>query len=635
MKTDTLRFQINFAIVTAVLFLALFFGGIFLLIEHDGRTAQMRKINVMLATLFAQQKEELANEIFSNQINSVTQTLKDMAAAEEIVMVSLFDVEGELVASSKKNAPAYIPEYERNLLNEQPLFEKSRLGNLSVAVYSTAVNIIGEQFGYFQIYYDLSTMEQHTRRMIILLSIFFMTTIVLMSWLLNTMLSRFVIRPVTLLRNSMLRVQQGHVGERTKVSTRGEIGEMAFVFNDMSQKLKSSHEHLEHMIDERTAQLQKSNERLKREIEQRKSVECELLQAKDAAEAANRAKSIFLANMSHEIRTPLNAILGMSEILTDSGVSPQQENYLRTIHSSGKTLLRIIEDLLDLSRIEAGKLEIQREPLSIRQILQDIGLTFIKQLHQKDVVLRTKVDDKVPERLMLDSVRIKQVLANLTGNAVKFTEAGYIKLSVEVDRVHLNKTIDLGLTVEDTGIGIAPDQKELIFESFHQQDADISRRYGGTGLGLSIAKSLIELMGGVISVESELGKGTTFKLKLFNVETVETLETAQGADSDEDRDDIEVRLPISKKQKAELSEMLLHFKSAIWPKWTEINESFFIDDVSVLALEMVLLAQQYNAPDLQSYAEQLYRHSQSNDIGDIEQMLNNLPKIVSKIESYL
>jgi PAS domain S-box-containing protein len=249
----------------------------------------------------------------------------------------------------------------------------------------------------------------------------------------------------------------------------------------------------------------------------RKRQEAELRRAKDAAEVANRAKSEFLAHVSHEVRTPLNAILGMSELTLDTPVSEQQRKYLTAVQSSAEALLQVIDDLLDFSKIEAGKLELDQAPFSLRAVVNDTLRSLALRAHRKGLELVGHINLNVTDSLVGDAVRLRQVLTNLVGNAVKFTEQGEVVVRVGLAACSLaamgalpQAAVDLCFEVRDTGIGIAPDKQERIFQAFEQADSSTTRRYGGTGLGLSIASRLVGLMGGRIGVRSEPGQGSTF-----------------------------------------------------------------------------------------------------------------------------
>lgn len=253
------------------------------------------------------------------------------------------------------------------------------------------------------------------------------------------------------------------------------------------------------------------------DITERKKEEEALKSAKETAETANEAKSIFLANMSHEIRTPMNAILGFAEILNRHISDSQQKEYLSSIQTSGKALLNLINSILDLSRVEAGKMDLVYEAVEAHTVFQNMAVIFDQRISAKGLAFHIDIDSDLPEVLILDEPHLRQIVTNLIGNALKFTDQGYIKFSVNGHVFDADQEkLDLILSVEDTGIGIAEDQQDRIFGAFEQQEQSM-KTYGGTGLGLAITKQLVELMGGEICVESAVGKGSTFQVKLKDV----------------------------------------------------------------------------------------------------------------------
>jgi signal transduction histidine kinase/ActR/RegA family two-component response regulator len=314
-----------------------------------------------------------------------------------------------------------------------------------------------------------------------------------------------VTRRVGRLLKATRQLAGGDLTIRTGVSGNDELGQVATSIDAMAAQLGDDLQRRQQVEQELLA----SNERLG-------LVNGELIAATHhakemaaAADEANRAKSEFLANMSHEIRTPMNGVIGMSELMLDGHLSELQRDYTETIRDSGRALLTVINDILDFSKIEAGKVELESSSISIRSLTDDVSRLVAIEAHAKHLEITAQVDAAVPERVLADAGRVRQVLLNLCGNAVKFTEQGEVAISVRVV-ARDSARVTLRFEVRDSGIGIPPDRLHTLFKPFSQVNASTTRRFGGTGLGLSIVKRLAEMMGGESGVVSHEGLGSTF-----------------------------------------------------------------------------------------------------------------------------
>lgn len=315
-------------------------------------------------------------------------------------------------------------------------------------------------------------------------------------------LMRDVTGPIRNMVNTVDRIRRGQLDSRVEGFMLGELHMLKNGINSMAMSLTAYHEEMQQNIDQATSDLRETLEQM--EIQ---NVELDL--AKKRAQEAARIKSEFLANMSHELRTPLNGVIGFTRQMLKTDLTATQTDYLQTIERSANNLLTIINDVLDFSKLEAGKLVLEHIPFALRETLDEVIVLLAPSAHEKGLELTLDVLNDVPEQVIGDSLRLQQVITNLLGNAVKFTETGNIDIRVEL-RNQLERQVELEVQIHDTGIGISERQQSQLFQAFRQADASISRRHGGTGLGLVITQKLVKEMGGDINFHSQLNRGSTF-----------------------------------------------------------------------------------------------------------------------------
>ncbi|PCM43663.1 ATP-binding protein [Marinobacter sp. ANT_B65] len=348
---------------------------------------------------------------------------------------------------------------------------------------------------------------------------------VVFSLLIALRLSRAFTGPVFELNEAVARLKEGKLNTRVHTGAGPEFEQLESGLNAMAEELSKAQAEMQQNIDQATEDLRETLETI--EIQN-----IELDFARKEALEASRIKSEFLANMSHEIRTPLNGIIGFTELLLKSPLPRQQRDHLSTIRKSSEILLTIINDILDFSKIEAGKLILDRVPFQLRDIVEEVMVMLAPAAHSKNLDLVPIVYDDVPDNIMGDPLRVKQVITNLVNNAIKFTQTGEVVLRASLeDENKENNQVTLRLSITDSGVGLSRAQQQSLFNAFSQADASTARQYGGTGLGLAISKRLVEEMGGNIGLQSELGKGSTFWFTL-------TTELSSGGEAIAPRDSL-------------------------------------------------------------------------------------------------
>jgi two-component system, sensor histidine kinase len=430
-----------------------------------------------------------------NDARAAAELLQGLKGQPSITRACIYTARGAIFASytAGLSQPSFPP--------APPAMDQSGFRDGQLFVFHT-IRLEGERVGAIYLESDLRYMHWQVVRSI-WVSLLILAVSSIVAYVLGGRLQGLISKPVVHLAQTAKAVSvRKDYTIRAQKSTDDELGQLVVGFNEMlgeieerDAALRQHRDSLEEQVRKRTAELEQAN--------------AQLLEAKDRAETASRAKSEFLANMSHEIRTPMNGILGMSELLRDTGLAGEQRNFVNAIRSSADKLLAVINDILDLSKIEAGKLDLSPVPFGLRECIRGPMELLAARAAQKKIALCSDVSPAVPDRMVGDPVRLQQVLLNLLGNALKFTDEGAVGLEVTAEPSP-NGEVLVAFESKDTGIGIPPEKQETIFEAFTQADGSVARRFGGTGLGLTISSRLVSLMGGRIWVESAPGIGSCF-----------------------------------------------------------------------------------------------------------------------------
>jgi len=416
---------------------------------------------------------------------------------------SVIDITNNVEATGKSNSffDYFISEKKQRIYSEPILSAELPLDPDSDAISNTTLNNENEAIG--TVIVTLTTafatkekVQQIKHGILITLGVIFLSLLIIHR------LSRRVTQPIKTLTKTVRDISSGNLDVRSKINTAGEIDVLQSCINHMTDTLKHSQSDMEDQLDEYTNELEQTMEEL--EI---RNAELDITRSK--AIYANNAKSEFLANMSHEIRTPLSGIIGFTELLHGAKLTVQQKDYAKTIQKSAKNLLEIINDILDLAKIESGKTEITKSEFNLTEIIEDIINLLSPSALNKNIEIFYRIENDVPNIIQSDPFRIHQILTNLIANAIKFTNKGYIYLQVTTGEIK-NIESSIKFTVSDTGIGLSHKDKKKLFQAFTQADTSITRKFGGTGLGLVISRKLTLLMKGEIGFDSTEGEGSTF-----------------------------------------------------------------------------------------------------------------------------
>ncbi|NDV22571.1 response regulator [Desulfovibrio sp. JC022] len=432
----------------------------------------------------------------------------DQAAINRILLSEMNDKRIKAILVTEDNGNNVFSGKIRNEVWEIVNFSAWPIGKF--VKRKAEISIMNQPIGAVEIFLSPKFIDDELYQSLLSSLLRTMLLVILINLALFVTMRRILISPITKLSQTARQISlDKNYSARVKIECKGEMESLVKNFNNMLQQIEEQDLKLKQYSGQLQEKIHQSNKNLENSYRELKIINRELEMAKDEAEAASKSKSEFMANVSHEIRTPMNAIIGMADLTMETSLSNKQREFLKIIISSGKVLLRLINDILDFSKIEAGKLSLEEVNFNLHQLIHDISDLFVEQMVASQTELVIDIRPDVPQRIIGDPLRLRQVLVNITANAFKFTSKGEIIITVSADQISSNKA-EIVFAIKDTGIGIPEDVQPHLFEAFKQADGSTTRKYGGTGLGLSISKRIVNLMGGNIWFRSRPEDGSTF-----------------------------------------------------------------------------------------------------------------------------
>ncbi|MBN2297248.1 MAG: response regulator [Deltaproteobacteria bacterium] len=548
MKFRSLRFRINAAILSACIIVAVFFAAIFIPFEINSRQSRMNEIQVLMSVVFQQKKEELANEIFANQHIALVNTLREMQKVKDISGVSIFGRDGEIIHATDESVFSPLNQEEIKMLDISPGFSKITAGGTQIVQYSSVIEVIGEKVGFIKMYFDLKDMEYKSLVTGLIFSALLLFTLGIMAFFLNLLLTRSIIKPTSILRDAIMRLQAGRLGEKVDLDSRDEIGEMALAFNSMSERLMQQHEellkliearntyagnleesnralehlnaNLENMVEDRTKELKQSYEHLQQEINEHKRADDarKVLEERLARSQKMEAVGLLAGGVAHDLNNVLSGTVSYPDLLL---MELPQKSPLRkpieTIRESGQKAAAIVQDLLTLARrgvTQTSVLNMNNDVIKEYLLSPEqakIALSYPK------VMIETCLDDNLLN-IRGSAVHLKKTFMNLIINAVEAQPDGG-KITITTENRYVDTPIQgyddvkegdyIVLMVSDNGVGIAQEDFKRIFEPFYT--SKVMGR-SGTGLGMAVVWGTVQDHDGYINVHSIMNDGTTFEL---------------------------------------------------------------------------------------------------------------------------